>query len=163
MSLSAAFVELAGAGHGLERLVRLTRLASALGANGASTAEIDELYNLRREVRTDALRQAEALLIFFEGYRGAVEAEMAAAAREGRFAPQRFADDFAGRGVAGARKLIERYGPDAAADDDDDICDAIDELIVMEYTEYIAGHGDEHEVYAEQWIAIGEDEGCPPS
>ncbi len=162
MSLSGAFVELARAGEGLERFVRLTRLISALAAQGASATEISELYDLRREVRTDAHRHAEALLTFFEHYRGEVEEAMAAAAKEARFAPQRFADDFAGRGVEGARRLVERYRPDTAADDDDDddICEAIEELILMEYTEYLAGHGDEHEVYAEQWIAIGEDEGC---
>ncbi|MBA3780882.1 MAG: hypothetical protein H0X12_03395 [Nocardioides sp.] len=161
-SMSGAFVELAKAGDGLERFVRVTRLVTALAARGASVADITELYDLRREVRPDARRQAEALLTFFESYRGAFEETLADAAKQGRFAPQRFADDFVGRGVAGARKLVDRYAPDVEADDDDDddICEAIDELIVMEYTEYIAGHGAEHEVYAEQWIAIGQDEGC---
>ncbi len=161
-SMSGAFVELARAGDGLERFVRLTRLISAIAAQGASPAQVDELYDIRRGTRPDARRHAEALVTFFDGHRGVIEAAMAVAAKEGRFVPQRFADDFVGRGAAGARALVDRYDPDSAADDDDDddICGAIEELAIVEYAEWLRGHGDEHEVYAEQWIAIGEDEGC---
>jgi hypothetical protein len=70
------------------------------------------------------------------------------------------ADDFDGKAVIRARSLVDQYSRAAADDDDEDICDAIDELVGMEIVEWLEGHGDEHEVYAQQWIVIGEEEGC---
>ncbi len=156
---TTAFIELAKAGNAIERLVDLTAMSSALKSH-ATHADLYELTRLRAELRPEAQRQAEALLLFFQTHGDAIDAMVADAASDGREWASGVREGFSEAGAAAARALIDQLtAAEGERAEDEDLCSAIGALVFQADVMCIRG-SKEACLIGDRWAGIGDGLGC---